>query len=670
AKIRFDIEPETPLEKGAVSLKWEYWNGSGWDSLLNVTDTTEAFTKSGQVIIASCPSLPVIEINGQVNRWIRVRIVSEQAYGTGGSFQPKQVGDVAGYLSKKLKKSETKTREALEGVTFGFEYEPPSFTPPFLQSMKIAYSYKDRELQRLRALNNFQYKDLDVTLQPNPYEVPEDEMPALYLGYKNNIAGMPAALFFAVKERLFGEKQISIKNPVYQNDGNATDEATGLAWHYWTGVSWEKLRVEDETDSLKKSGIVQFFVPPDIRSTSKFGMDLFWIRVEVKDGMWVSCPRLKGFFQNTVWALNSVTFKDEVLGSGNGEQNRKLTFSNRPLLEGQVIEIKEPVVPSRDELKTIESREGRDTLRIIEEAGEMKEVWVRWKEVKNFSLSGSTSRHYLLDRAQGTITFGDGIRGMIPPAGIRNIVAQHYRSGGGIRGDVAPGTVVSLRKTIPYIDRVINHSAASGGMDQEIIEHAAIRGPHTIQSKNRAVTSEDFAWLAQEASLYVARAKCIAHNGRIKVIIAPKYEGDAPLPDAGLLDSVARYLKERAFLPILDRIDVVGPKYTTINVRVKVKPVSFQESIAVSDRIHEKLTMFLHPLTGGVTGDGWDFGQALAISQIAAVIEDIKGVDYVQEIELKKVEPGRTEEASGVQQIAIEPDALPCAGVISVEMEG
>lgn len=653
ASITFDIVFEGKIENINLVLQWEHWNGNGWGPL-NVIDNTEAFTKSAQVFIETCPSIPAIEINGQLNRWIRIRIISEKVYETDGRVEPEEVHHAAGSLYDILKKSTRKIRDSLGETDINPWYKSPVFTPPFIQSIDISYSYKGVEIGKVRSFNNFQYKDLAPENPGKIYEACPDKVPVFYLGFEEDIARLPVTLFSAVKEKLYGEEPVRIKHPDYQDDFNNINEATSLAWKYYNGISWKELSVEDETDSFRTGGVVRFFVPPDIKHTSQFGRELYWIKVEIKDGKWLSCPGLKGIFLNTVWALNNITIRDEVLGSGNGEPDLTFTFSNSPVLEGQIIEVKEVNIPSKDELKMIE-----------------KEVWVSWAEVNNFTLSGHSSRHYILDRENGMIIFGDGIRGMVPPRGKNNIIARCYVSGGGLRGNVASKTITSLKKTIPNIDRVINHIPSTGGMNMESLESVVDRFPHIIKNRNRAVTNEDFEWLAYEASQYVSRARCMIKNDTITVIIVPEYEGEAPLPDSGLLNLVEMYLKERAFFTILHKIKAAGPDYTQINVYVKVRPVSLKDSIIVFERVEKKINTFLHPLKGGPMGTGWDFGQNISISQLAAVIEDIEGVDYVYEIELTEGLSGQgKEELSGVEHLLMEPDALPCAGIINVEIEG
>ncbi|WMW25083.1 baseplate J/gp47 family protein [Methanolobus sediminis] len=671
ATITFDVEleyDEAKNENKNLVLQWEYWNGNGWEPL-TVIDNTEAFTRSGQVFIETCPSIPPIEINGQLNKWIRMRVISEKLYETDGRVKSEEDHGF-GSLYTTLKRSTHKIRDSLDETDLFSQDKSTVFNPPFIQSINISYSYEGVGIGKLRSFNNFQYRDLAPEEPGKIYETCQEKLPVFYLGFEEDIAGLPVTLFCAVKDKLYGEEPVRIKQSDYQDNFNDNDEATGLVWKYYNGISWKEFSVEDGSDSFRTAGIVSFSAPSDIKPTSQFGKELYWIRVESKDGKWLSCSVLNGIFPNTVWALNNTTSRNEILGSGNGEPDLTFNFSNRPVLEGQLVEVKESNIPSKGELKVIESEVGLDGLRVVEEYGEIKEVWVSWVEVNNFTLSGPLSRHYVLDRANGKIIFGDGNRGMVPHTGKNNIIARHYVSGGGSRGNVSSETITSLKKTIPKIDTVTNHVPSSGGMDMEDIESVIDRFPHIIKNRDRAVTNEDFEWLAHEASQYVARSKCVLKNDTITVIIVPKYEGHTPLPDSGLLRSVEMYLKDRAFFPILHKIKTIGPDYTQINAYVKVRPISLTESVDVLKRVEKTLKIFFHPLKGGPTGKGWNFGQNISTSQVAAVIEDIEGVDYVSEIKLTEGLSGlEKEEIAGVEHLLIEPDSLPCAGLISVEIE-
>ena len=123
--------------------------------------------------------------------------------------------------------------------------------------------------------------------------------------------------------------------------------------------------------------------------------------------------------------------------------------------------------------------------------------------MQDFLNSGPLDRHYVLDHIRGEIGFGDSRHGMIPPVGVGNMVATTYRTGGGSSGNRPPGTINSLKTTIPYVERVINFEAAVGGVDAEEESQIPVRGPAFLRHRERAVTREDYEDLAMLASAEV-----------------------------------------------------------------------------------------------------------------------------------------------------------------------
>lgn len=664
--LYFGFEDDRKFEVN--TYPWEYWNGSEWE-LLELIDTEK---KSDDQVRFICPPIPPLEINGQLNRWIRVKNI----YDYERKFETKGIDDIIHRFPEEYEKYKKDFSRIFTemGIAVAVEYKIPDQHPPFIKSLTISYSYHKKEIERIKTLNNFQFKDLQPGNKPF---ASSNKKPALYLGFNKNIANMPLTLFFALKMKLFNETDNIIIHPDHKDQFDqeqdyllTVKETTDLAYKYFNGVLWKDITVEDETDCLETGGIVSFVGPSDIKRTLEFEREMYWIKMEINKGNRVSCPKLIGIFPNTVRAMNNITVKDEILGSGTGHSDLTLSFSKKPILEGEVIEVKEIRVLSKNEITSIVSKEQRDLLKMQEGSGKIQGIWVRWHEIKDFALSDPLGRHYILDRANGRITFGDGIRGMIPQNGKNNIIARKYISGGGKKGDVGAGMITSLKTAIPNIESVTNHIPSSGGSNQETLDQAIERGPYTIKSRNKAITKEDFEWLAYESSQYVARAKCIPDNDRINVIIVPKFDSAAPLPDIGLLDMVERYLKDRVFFLILNKIEVIGPDYKEITIDLKFKPLSTTGSTIVMDRIKKRLELYLHPLQGGHNGKGWEFGQDIFISKIAAVIEGIEGVDYITEIILTKDEKEKIDKKSGVEHIRIEPNALPCCGNINVTIEG
>ncbi len=74
-----------------------------------------------------------------------------------------------------------------------------------------------------------------------------------------------------------------------------------------------------------------------------------------------------------------------------------------------------------------------------------------WKEVETFENHGPDDQVFTLDPTTGTVFFGDGERGRIPPAG--STIAATYRTGGGSAGNILSFTWAA---TDPHLHRSLS----------------------------------------------------------------------------------------------------------------------------------------------------------------------------------------------------------------------
>jgi hypothetical protein len=187
--------------------------------------------------------------------------------------------------------------------------------------------------------------------------------------------------------------------------------------------------------------------------------------------------------------------------------------------------------------------------------------------------------------------------------------------------------------------QLLNGSAAawqpSKNLDADIRDTIqALRRP------DRAVTPADFEFLAKAASTDVARAACVPrrnldrsdpHN-RNPDADAPGHVSVVVLPVAGASGDprgdVARYLETRRLLTT--RLHVVAPREVAIGVRLTLWLESDALASDVVPRAKAALKTFLHPLTGGVNGQGWPFGRPVFVSEIYRLLDTLPGVDYVE----------------------------------------
>ncbi|MDB9447526.1 putative baseplate assembly protein [Anabaena sp. CS-542/02] len=530
---------------------------------------------------------------------------------------------------------------------------------------------------------------------------------ALYLGFNQPFPHRPSTLYLQIEP----PKQEEVLPNA--NRGTTDINLQRIAWEYPSPKGWKPLIVQDETQAFVEKGLIQFIGPTDFIPSPYFGKPLYWLRARKQPNNWENLPfsliyifhwalgfqrlrlyglmrylfqqlalsadftvppRLRSVRTNTVWASQTITLENEILGSSNNDPKQVFTTTHSPILLGQKLEIQEGKIPPDDERRIIAQASG-NIAPVIDETGRLVEVWIPWEEVPDFYSSTPKDRHYVLDRQTGKIYFGDGQAGMIPPRGRNNIRLSKYCTGGGIKGNRAPQTIAELKTTIPYIDSVINWEAATGGNEQESLDKLKERSPKRLRHRNRAVTAQDFEDLVYEASIDIARVKIITPEmmfpdynplleelwlepdgtskaalqenhikvfnheiraGRVLAIIVPYGEERQPTPTLALLNRVRNYLQAR-FVPTITLL-VSGPKWQEIRVITEIVPVAVENAdavkLAVSDRIHS----FLHPLTGGDQGKGWSFGRKPHHSDLYAVLEKVPGVKYVRALDIQPVD--------------------------------
>jgi hypothetical protein len=673
-----------------IKLAWEHWDGPNkkWSAIAETTqagvpaevgpykftDTTNAFTKDGKVDFL-CPTMEPVAVNQEKNYWLRVRIL-EGGYGEEAKYETTTEEQLkttlrsadladAGLTEAQLSRVASSLKKG--GVVDTARYIPATFTPPSLKSFAVEYAYTEsaRSGFTIVSVNDFIYRDVSHELPIQPFVPTDERRPALYIGFDEArpFQGSPLTLFFQVLQPRYGQQAGA------EGAGGGISRPV-VVWRYWDGEDWARLAVDDETRNFSQGGRVRFIAPYNLSPRVVFGARVLWLKATLEEGDYARSPRLAGIYLNTVWASHGVTLKDQTLGSSNGEPGQSFTFAKAPVLEGEMIEVREASLPSEAERARIFAAEGEDAIRLAKDAaGNIVEVWVRWHAVDHFNLSAPGDRHYVADRVKGLLLFGDGVRGLIPPPGKDSIRSPLYRSGGGKTGNRAAGLIAELKTTLPFIDAVVNHQASAGGFDQENLEDAMVRGPRLIKSRDRAITKEDFEWLAyQAAGGEIAKARCLPRtrlaaeglrgnsSGWVTLVVVPETEEPQPLPNEGLIQTVKRYLAQYSLVTLVDQIDVIGPSYVPVAIEATVIPRRIEDAKAVEKRVLENLRAFLHPVKGGSEGQGWEFGKDIYLSEIAAVIQGTEGVDRVQEIVLK------TEQGDVRDHVTVPENGLPSSG--------
>ncbi|HKE97542.1 MAG TPA: putative baseplate assembly protein [Actinomycetes bacterium] len=644
ARLTAAVRLRRPGAGSGVQLTWSYQVGSEWrqlgqsgaaaeqvgSSALDLRDGTRGLTRDGDVSFHVPMDWPRTLYRTRIARWLRVE-VSSGAYTT-----PPEIA-------------------ALEAA---YDWELPR-----VERVTVRTAAQPAETAPTGCLTD---NDLTVTDRTaaaasgtafTPFTPTADSEPALYLGFDRPFAPRPVTLYLQVEpprpEEVAAEGLAEL-DPA---------DAAHVTWDYDGADGWRPLGAVDETQELSGRGLVRFVGPQDHLARPRFRQELWWLRARWQRGAFPLPPRLRRVLPNTTWAAQVTTVADEILGSGNGNPGLVFQTAQTPVQPGQVLLVGEPEPPSAPEQEALAAEEGPGAVSVtLDAAGQPDEIRVRWHAVADFYASGPRDRHYVLDALSGQVSFGDGVAGMVPPRG-QNNVRINYRAGGGERGNRAAGTIVQLKAGIPFLESVDNHEPAQGGAAREPIERLKERGPRTLRHRDRAITAADLEDLALTASAEVARvaaivpeanplalwvppgappreAHALVEAGRMGVVVVPGTAAARPTPSLGLLRQVKAHLERRC--PPTADLWVAGPEWIAVAVTATVAATSVEEADALAERVRTTLDRFLHPLTGGATGQGWPFGRTPHRSDLFALVETVEGVDSVRSLDLA-LEPETTD---------------------------
>lgn len=455
-----------------------------------------------------------------------------------------------------------------------------------------------------------------------------------------------------------------------------------VAWLYSRAGSipsaWPAIPgVADETAGLTRDGVMRLVLPADWASqiattwapfaaatpADQLADPLFWA------GLLIYNPTaeavnlgIDSLLFNAASSFNALSIRAaETLGSGNGQPFQLFELSRQPLF------------------KRPDTDTPYDQLRISVGG-------VPWALVAE--LPHGPGNVYRLDPVSGEVSFGNhdatlnpGGHGSIPAAGAA-VVAEldptttlGYRYvAGGSSGNVGAGAINQLRTLVSGIVAVQNLASSFGGSDEEAIEETKRRAPEVLRNRYRAVTAEDYEYLAREATTDVAIVRCLAPRtniaagpglppaweaddpwtfgaldrapGHVNLIVVPDY-GPAeprPQPSADLLHEVRRYLDGRR--AVTARLIVSGPRYVPIKATVEV--TVFQRAIdnglvasapAVAAETDARISAFLHPTCGGADGSGWQVGQAVYIADLFKAIMPADNVGFISKVAIEAQVP-------------------------------
>jgi hypothetical protein len=281
-------------------------------------------------------------------------------------------------------------------------------------------------------------------------------------------------------------------------------------------------------------------------------------------------------------------------------------------------------------------------------------LWHEWELRNDLDASGRNDLHYTLEPTEGSVRFGDGEQGRIPPN--NSMILADYRAtranAGNLSADVVHQLVDSLHNhwmlenfadVKTKIKLITNPLPAEGGAEAETLIHAEGRALEVIEKTQRAITLKDIEKLALETpGTEIARVSvwpnlcanlpCLKATGVVSIVVLPNMPVPKPEPSLGLLCAVRSYLNRHRIIGM--RINVVGPSYKEVKIEAQVKACDGINKADLRLLINEHLNSFLDPIKGGPDQNGWPFGRDVYRTEILQLIDEVEGVDRVESLSL------------------------------------
>jgi len=250
-----------------------------------------------------------------------------------------------------------------------------------------------------------------------------------------------------------------------------------------------------------------------------------------------------------------------------------------------------------------------------------------WTAEETFYDSGPTDEHFIWKRKWDDtvlLTLGDGAQGKIPVSGAT--MNLRGREGGGAYGNVGANVITQVNSQIlvggaPINVTVTNPAAASGGSDRMDLLEAKIRGPEILRTNDRYISKADYIAGAKSvsgvgnANAVRVTAPGVAYN--VAVYIVPTGGG---APSSTLKAAVKAELLSKGSIRVVP--EVFDPGFARIALGGTIHVYSNYIQNIVKAAVEAALADFF-------AVNNLEFGKAIRESDIARVIDEVEGVDYV-----------------------------------------
>ncbi|MBQ8687323.1 MAG: baseplate J/gp47 family protein [Ruminococcus sp.] len=583
------------IEEDAVAfikqVSWEYFNGRGWKTLPCSTEMKKVFCpidgKRTYQLEFTCPEdLQPVIVEAEERRFIRARILNmEHTY---------QINTI--YRAP-----------LLSGVVFRYRCASPRIPDCVMtENHMVLRHWNVREPVAL-------FTDL-----------PHKE-PSLYLGLSAPLEGGPFRLLIALK------KQMSGRMPE-------------LRWEYLSAEGWKRLHCYDDTGQFGHTGFVTISGNTGFQKAELFQKKLYWIRITDVDSAYSTGdartfrPAVFRMDMNCTEVQNWQAAPAEYFGMETAVPHYTCALSRKNICTADVW-VNEITLHGADKIEQLCQAGIADPE--YDAYGVLQRVWVKWTAVEQFYDSDAEDRHYRIDRNEGVVLFGDGVHGRIPCSGKGDCIRVRFTTGGGSSGNLPAGKITGSQYALGLVTKITNPLPFSGGNDMEQMTVALRRAANDFRNGGCCVTLQDYEHLAQRIERSILKVRCVAgynadgekETGSVTLLIMRSDFTKEGIHFYQIREKLLREMNRRRAVSLTPgSCYITHPHYVKICVTAELLAADIGRAFRIKEQVMQRITAFLHPITGNFDGKGWEIGVLPHIQQIENAIRTVSGVSYVKNI--------------------------------------
>lgn len=650
------IGPDAPANP---ALSWEYWNGSSWWALDagNFSDGTGHFQTNGCVRFTVPLDIKPTDVSGKPGHWIRARLVGGD-YGE-ARFSVITTPDGSGGTKQETKRDTSAIRAPyIVNLDIGYCASDP--VRPEIIYAEDSLSFVDQTSANEADLPFDFFVPLSRTMNPPDIErkaakiaaeegncndpCPEDEaaqpdpeasgfVRGVMLGFDKRFCGNTVSIYVMAEPT---GSPVNLKADIYADGG------------------FRRVRVVSDTSyGLTEPGLLTLAIPKVPDESNLLGETSHWLRLWPESDASKWSPRLCGLFLNGAMTRSVETRSMERLGASNGTAGQPFQLAEAPV-DPETLRLR---------VREILGQQEREGLDIKTYPNGPPGEWVLWKVASDFSGDGEPKRRFALDANGGTLRFGDGNNGLIPPLGAELLAERYARVKGGVANKVKAGTKPTLLASLVGVDSVLTLDYAAGGSDTEPPLQARRRASAKFRHGDRILTISDLADFVPTLAPDIAQVRVIASARTTKVVVA--LSGPEPRPMPAKLRGIKRNIESVSGYGLRrpDGLEIVGPRLLPLGIAIELDPLSADSFADAVEEAKRYLIAFFDAATGGHDGCGWPMGELPKEQDIAAALMPIADLAFAAAIALR-----RTDRAIGVGDDL--PDNIPKDVLVRLDLAG